>query len=119
MTTLISKSNVKVKIDTDLVHPSWKIEARNQLVASIAILEADMAAKKKERDTLRQYAVDEGLAQWKLSKDGKDTPKAPDMAWWTTHRAASFEKQCAATEDPKHPDHKSFWKKPSKTFAMI
>ena len=117
MTTIVKTKNVNVKIDTGLDHGS--IFSRDELVASIAILEADMAAKKKKRDELRQYAVDAGLAQWKLSKDGKDTPKAPDMAWWTTHRAASFEKQCAATEHPDHPDHKSFWKKPSKTFAMI
>ena len=116
MTTTLKTKDATVKIDTGLDHGS--ILTRDELLAELAILEADMKAKKKDRDDLREYAVTAGMAHWKLSKDGKESRKAPDMNWWTTHRAASFDKQCSATEDPEHPDHASFWKKPSKTFVM-
>ena len=119
MTTIVKNKNVTVELitDTDLDHGS--IFSRDELIGKLAVLEADMAAKKVERDKLRQYAVDAGIAQWKLSNDGGLAKKAPAMGWWTTHRAASFEKQCEATKDPKHPEHSCFWAKPRKTFALI
>jgi hypothetical protein len=117
METIVKNKTVKLDIDTGLDHGS--IFSRDELIAKLAILEADIKAKKKEQEELRQYAVDAGLAQWKLSNEGKSVPKAPAMGWWTTHRAASFEKQCEATEDPKHPEHSCFWAKPRKTFTLI
>ena len=117
METIVKDKNVTVEFDTGLDHGS--IFSRDELIAKLAILEADMKAKKKEHDELRQYAVDAGIAEWKLSNDGQLAKKAPAMGWWTTHRAASFEKQCEATEDPKHPEHSCFWAKPRKTFTLI
>jgi len=121
MTTLISKSNVSLEIDNGVLDAEDQFAlvhlSREELVGKIAVLEADMAAKKKERDSLRQYAVDAELAHWKLSNEGKPMPKAPAMGWWTTRRAASFDKQCEATEDPKHPEHRCFWASPRKTFG--
>jgi|TARA_R110002126_G_scaffold168055_2_gene316515 hypothetical protein len=116
MTTVISKSNVNLEIDNGLDHGS--VFSRDELIGKLAVLEADIKAKKKEQEELRQYAVDAGIAKWKLSNEGKLTPKAPAMGWWTTHRAASFAKQCEATEDPKHPEHSCFWAKPRKTFSL-
>ena len=117
METIVKDKNVTVEFDTGLDHGS--IFSRDELIAKLAILEADMKAKKKEHDELRQYAVDAGIAEWKLSNDGQLAKKAPAMGWWTTHRAASFEKQCEATEDPEHPEHSCFWAKPRKTFTLI
>jgi len=112
MTTIVKDKTVTVEFDSGL-------ETREEIIAKIAVLEADMKAKKKEHDKLRQYAVDVGIAQWKLSNDGKPRKKAPAVGWWTTHRPASFEKQCEATKDPKHPEHSCFWANPSKIFALI
>ena len=116
MATLIKTPSVNLEIDNGLDHGS--VFSRDELIAMLAVLEADIKTKQKERDELRQYAVDAGEAQWKLSNDGKPARKAPAMGWWTTHRAASFEKQCDATEDPKHPEHSCFWAKPRKTFVI-
>jgi len=117
MTTLVKNKNVTVEIDTGLSHGS--IFSRDELIGMLAILEADIKAKKKDHEELRQYAVDAGLAEWKLSNDGKPAKKAPAMGWWTTHRAASFDKQCETTEDPNHPEHSCFWANPRKTFTLI
>jgi len=122
MTTLISKSNVNLEIDNGILEAEDQFAlvhlSRDELIGKLAVLEADIKAKQKERDELRQYAVDAGEAQWKLSNDGKPARKAPAMGWWTTHRAASFDKQCDATEDPKHPEHSCFWANPRKTFVI-
>ena len=116
MATVISKSNVNLEIDNGLSHGS--VFSRDELIGKLAILEADIKAKQKERDELRQYAVDGGMAHWKLSNEGKPVRKAPAMGWWTTHRAASFDKRCDATENPKHPEHSCFWAGPRKTFVI-
>ena len=116
MATLIKTPSVNLEIDNGLSHGS--VFSRDELIGKLAILEADIKAKQKERDELRQYAVDAGEAQWKLSNDGKPARKAPAMGWWTTHRAASFDKQCDATENPKHPEHSCFWAGPRKTFVI-
>ena len=116
MATLIKTPSVNLEIDNGISHGS--IFSRDELIGKLAVLEADIKAKQKERDELRQYAVDAGEAQWKLSNDGKPARKAPAMGWWTTHRAASFDKRCDATEDPKHPEHSCFWAGPRKTFVI-
>ena len=116
MTTLLKTPSVNLEIDNGLDHGS--VFSRDELIGKLAILEADIKAKQKERDELRQYAVDAGEAQWKLSNDGKPARKAPAMGWWTTHRAASFDKRCDATENPKHPEHSCFWAGPRKTFVI-
>ena len=116
MATLIKTPSVNLEIDNGLSHGS--VFSRDELIGKLAVLEADIKAKQKERDELRQYAVDAGEAQWKLSNDGKPARKAPAMGWWTTHRAASFDKRCDATENPKHPEHSCFWAGPRKTFVI-
>ena len=116
MATLIKTPSVNLEIDNGLDHGS--VFSRDELIAMLAVLEADIKTSQKDRDELRQYAVDAGEAQWKLSNDGKPARKAPAMGWWTTHRAASFDKRCDATEDPKHPEHSCFWANPRKTFVI-
>ena len=125
MTTIVKNKNVTVELITDTDGKPLENQfdltylSRDELIGKLAVLEADMKAKKKEHDELRQYAVDAGIAQWKLSNDGKPAKKAPAMGWWTTHRAASFDKQCETTEDPNHPEHSCFWANPRKTFTLI
>ena len=52
MTTIVKDKNVTVEFDTGLDHGS--IFSREEIIAKLAVLEADMAAKKKEHDELRQ-----------------------------------------------------------------
>jgi len=117
MTTIVKNKNVKVEIDTGLSHGS--IFSRDELIGMLAVLEADIKAKKKEHAELRQYAVDAGIAQWKLSCGGAKTPKAPSLDWWNDHRKESLDKQLEKTRDTNHPEHSCFWAKPRKTFVLI
>ncbi len=110
MTTIVKDKTVTVEFDSGL-------ETRDELLSKIAVLEADMATKKKERDALRNDAVAMGHAEWKLSCGGAETPKAPSLDWWNDHRKESLDKQLEKTKDPKHPEHRCFWAKPRKTFT--
>ena len=60
MATLTKAPSVNLEIDNGLDHGS--VFSRDELIAMLAVLEADIKTKQKERDELRQYAVDAGEA---------------------------------------------------------
>ena len=92
---------------------------RLKTLGKISDLKAQIDALKEELNKVKEEAILKGYAEWKFTKDGKLSTKAPDMNWWKAHRAQSFERLCERSADPDHPDHKAFWKKPTPRFSPV
>ncbi len=94
------------------------METKATLLGRIASVKAEIERLKVEHEGLRNQAVLNGWAIWNFTNDGLKTNKAPDMTWWKEHRESSFNRLCENSSDAKHPDHKQFWKKPSRLFRV-
>ena len=94
------------------------METKATTLGRIANVEAQIKELTKQRNELRERAILNGWAMWEFSCDGLKTNKAPDMKWWKEHRGSSFNRLCENSSDAKHPDHKQFWKKPSKLLVI-
>ncbi len=94
------------------------METKATLLGRIASVKAEIERLKVEHEGLRNQAVLNGWAIWNYTNDGLKTNKAPDMTWWKAHRGSSFTRLCENSSDKDHPDHKQFWKNPSRLFRV-
>ena len=93
--------------------------SRLKALGKIAELEVQIEELTKELNKAKEDAILKGYAEWKFTNNGELSNKAPDMKWWQTHRGQSFDRLCERSKDPKHPDHKAFWKKPTPRFSPV